>query len=67
MAVYSERELSQALELVWNLLTPHLSDARRDELTEQHQILNEIDRFGAGGPAGLGLGRCGGHAVGDGD
>lgn len=35
-----------------------------EKLKNEHRCLSELDRFGPGGPVGIGLGRMGGHSIG---
>lgn len=63
---YSERELAEAIEALLGCVRDLHDDpdAAIDRLKEKHPVIDEIDEFGPRGPAGIGLGRFGGHAVG---
>lgn len=73
MKGYSAGELEDALGKLWELVVDRLTDAEREKLgidTTNSQlsassIFEELDSFGPCGPVGLGLGRMGGHAIGE--
>lgn len=64
---YTEEQLSEALESALKLILKLKSreDSEVEKLMDQHPCIREVSQFGANGPVGLGLGRIGGHAIGD--
>ena len=60
---YTEKELATAI----NDLLDLLSETERDTMFEKHHCCEEIWYFGPDGPVGIGLGKYGGHAIGNGE
>lgn len=72
MAGYNARQLEDALGKLWDLVEERLTDEDRQKLgidleddNSTDPIFDELHCFGSRGPVGIGLGRFGGHAVGD--
>jgi len=63
MSKPTEQELCKALEVVWERLKEFIPEEEQEKIKAEHDVVDEIDQFGATGPVGLGLGRYGGHAV----
>lgn len=68
---YSAEGLEKALGTLWELVESRLTEedykalgVDRDSEKSIQGIFQELHAFGKGGPVGLGLGKCGGHAVG---
>lgn len=64
---YPPEVIVAALAAVWAALEPGLTEAQMEALFEAHPVLEELNMSGPAGYVGLGLGRYGGHAVGDDD
>ena len=64
---YTEFEMAKAINALWEIVCDSVNETIQDTLKEQHPVIDEIDEFGPAGPAGIGLGRFGAHAVGPGD
>lgn len=64
---HKPRDLEDALCLLWGYCESVLPDKQLDFLSETNSILDELRECGVHGPVGIGLGRIGGHAVGDED
>jgi hypothetical protein len=68
---YNREDAVNALEDLWDLLVDQKWDLAKEyppelqELVKKHKILQELAEFGPNGPVGLGIGRIGGHAVGE--
>lgn len=60
---YTEKELATAI----NDLMELLSEEQREAMFLKHNCCEEIWVSGPDGPTGMGLGRYGGHAIGDGE
>jgi hypothetical protein len=58
---YTEKQLATAI----NDLMELLSEEQRNEMFEKHYCCEEIWMCGPDGPTGRGLGKYGGHAIGD--
>jgi len=55
------------MEAMWEVLKTTASEEQLEKLKSDHSSINEVDEYGANGPAGIGLGNYGGHAVGEDD
>lgn len=70
MQGYPASDLEDALCALWELVEGRLTDEDlkrlgvRLDVKDVRGIFEELHSFGTGGPVGIGLGRCGGHAVG---
>lgn len=64
---YSQRDLETALGDLWEAVEKLLPTPIIEELTKKNHILAELWECGRNGPVGIGLGRFGGHAVGEDD
>lgn len=77
---YDAQRLEDALGTLWELVEDCLSEEEKVKLVKDEReamgkkdlpknyvcgIFDELIHFGKGGPVGIGLGRCGGHAVGE--
>lgn len=62
---YTEKQLVEALHFVWEKLKTHIPEGEQTEVTEMFPCVDELEQFGPTGPIGSGLGRFGGHAIGD--
>ena len=69
---YTARDFEDALGILWNLVENRLTTEEESELliagsstSKAASIFSELQMFGPSGPVGIGLGKCGGHAVGD--
>jgi len=64
---YTKFDLESAMEAMWEVLKTTASEEQLEKLKSDHSSINEVDEYGANGPAGIGLGNYGGHAVGEDD
>ena len=64
---YTEIELASAIEDLITLMRQVTQERGGDlaNLREKHKVIDEIYKYGPHGPAGIGLGCYGGHAIGD--
>jgi hypothetical protein len=65
MAAYKYNEMSEALNDMWELLKEKVSPPELEALKEKHPVIHELDESGPNGYCGIGLGKYGGHAIGD--
>jgi glutamine synthetase adenylyltransferase len=65
MAAYTYKEMSDALNDMWEILLKKLNPQEIEELKDKHPVINELDESGPQGYCGIGLGKYGGHAIGD--
>lgn len=66
MRGYTESELVAALWTLWQRMELPLTEPEMEALFVKHPVLEELNFCGPSGYCGLGLGRIGGHAIGDG-
>lgn len=57
-------DLELAMEAMWEVLEQIATPEQLQKLKEDHDAIHQVAEHGANGPAGLGLGRFGGHAIG---
>lgn len=61
---YSEKEMADAIQELIDIIISKIRTHEFYQLCEKHEVIHEIYQFGPDGPAGIGLGNFGGHAVG---
>ncbi len=67
---YTERQLAEAIERLMKTIQeidPEHAEEYLDRDEKEFEVIGHIRFYGPYGPLGLGLGRFGGHAVGEDD